>query len=139
MQQALLTKGSSKLPLVMAVDRVGHGENGSRKYRFFKMDGLRASAYLSRVILRRLLTCLALITGLAAIGAPVNAGVVDTFAAQVRTSKAAPAAPDAERAECPVQCATVVGRREQASNCRQRRTVVITIPTVQYGPDRALE
>jgi len=90
-------------------------------------------------MLRRLLACLALITGLAAIGAPVNAGVVDTFAAQVGASRSVPSAPAAERAECPVPRSTTIGRREQGSNCRQRRTVIITIPTVQYGPDRALE
>ena len=103
------------------------------------MDSGPDNPYLSRAMLRRFLACLALITGLAAIGAPVNAGVVDTFAAQVGASRSVSSAPAAERAECPVQRSASTGRREQAIGCRQRRTVVITIPTVQYGPDRALE
>jgi hypothetical protein len=103
------------------------------------VDARRANAYLPRVMLRRLLACLALITGLAAIGAPVNAGAVDTFAAQVGTSKPVPAAPAVEREECQTQRGAMTGKREKSPDCRQRRTVVITIPTVQFGPDRALE
>ncbi len=89
-------------------------------------------------MLRRFLACLALLTGLAAIGAPVNAAVVDTFAAQVGASKSAPAVPSTERTDCQVQRTNAGTRREQPE-CRQRRPVIIYIPTVQYGPDRALE
>lgn len=102
------------------------------------VDARPVCAYLAAAMLRRLLACLALLTGLAAIGAPVNAGVVDTFAAQVGASKAAPAVPSTERADCQAQRTSTGNRREQPE-CRQRRPVIIYIPTVQYGPDRALE
>jgi len=104
-----------------------------------KVDAPQPSAYLSRVMLRRLLACLALITGLTAIGAPVNAAMADTVAAQVGTSRSTPAAPSVEREECKVQRGAMAGRRGQSTDCRPRQTVIITIPTVQFGPDRALE
>lgn len=91
------------------------------------------------MILRRLLACLALLTGLAAIGTPANAAVADALAAQVGVSKTAPSAPTTERCECSSTRGTAPGKREQAPQCRQRRTIVITIPTIQFGPDRALE
>ncbi|QYU68702.1 hypothetical protein J4558_00690 [Leptolyngbya sp. 15MV] len=90
-------------------------------------------------MLRRFFACLALLTGLAAVGAPVNAGAVDTFAAQVGASRAAPAAPSAERAECQAQRGSMSAKRERTVDCPPRRPVIIYLPTVQYGPDRALE
>ena len=88
---------------------------------------------------RRLLACLALLTGLAAIGTPANAAFADTLSAQVGASKTAPGTPSTERCECSAQRGTAPGKREAAPQCKQRRPVVITIPTIQYGPDRALE
>ncbi len=102
------------------------------------MDAGGGRDYLARVMLRRLLACLALLTGLASIGVPVNAGVVDTFAAQVGVSKPAPSTPSAERIECQAPRGTAGTRRDQPE-CRQRKPVIIYIPTIQYGPDRALE
>ena len=90
-------------------------------------------------MLRRLLACLALLTGLAAIGAPANATVADALTAQVGVSKTAPSTPATERCECSIQRGTVPGKREQGPQCKQRRPIVITIPTIQFGPDRALE
>ena len=52
-------------------------------------------------MLTRLLACLALLTGLAAVGAPAKAAT--------------------------------------APECKPRKPVVIYIPTVQFGPDRAFE
>lgn len=88
---------------------------------------------------RRLLACLALLTGLAAIGTPVNAAVADALSAQVGVSKTAPTAPATERCECATQRGNAPGKRDQSPACRQRRTIVITIPTIQFGADRALE
>ncbi len=90
-------------------------------------------------MLRRLFACLALLTGLAAVGAPVNAGVVDTVAAQVGASKPAPTVAPTERAECQQPRSSTGNRRTQSADCRPRRTVIITIPTVQFGADRAFE
>ncbi len=90
-------------------------------------------------MLRRILTCLALITGLAAAGAPLNASVTDALSAQVGTSKPAPSAPSADECECRSQRGTAPSKREQNPKCKPRKPVIIYIPTVQYGPDRALE
>lgn len=103
------------------------------------MDAPRASAYLPHVMLRRLLACLALLTGLAAVGAPINAGVVDPVTAQVGVNKPAPTVAPTERAECQQPRASTGNRRTQSADCRPRRTVIITIPTVQFGADRAFE
>ncbi|OZA91883.1 MAG: hypothetical protein B7X57_09390 [Erythrobacter sp. 34-65-8] len=88
---------------------------------------------------RRLLACLALLTGLAAIGTPANAAFAETLSAQVGVSKAASGTPAAERRECSAQRGTNPAKRDVAPQCKHRRAIVITIPTVQYGPDRALE
>ncbi|MFN3517482.1 MAG: hypothetical protein ACK4YM_10025, partial [Novosphingobium sp.] len=76
-------------------------------------------------MVRRLLACLALLTGLAAIGAPVNATVADALAAQVGVSKTAPSTPAAERCECATQRGTAPGKRDQAPQCKHRRPVVV--------------
>lgn len=90
-------------------------------------------------MLRRFLACLALLTGLAAMGAPANAAVADALSAQVGVSKTAGCAQSSERCECIAARASSSDKREVPPRCRQRRPIVITIPTVQFGPDRALE
>ena len=72
-------------------------------------------------------------------GAPASATVADALSAQVGVSKTAPSTPATERCECSIQRGTAPGKRDQNPACRQRRTVVITIPTIQFGSDRALE
>lgn len=103
------------------------------------MDRARHRPYLARTMLSRFLACLALITGLAAVGAPVNAGAVDTFAAQVGASRSVSATPSADRTECQSQRGSMSAKRERTVECAPRRSVIIYLPTVQYGPDRALE
>lgn len=90
-------------------------------------------------MLRRLLTCLALITGLAAAGAPLNAGVIDAVSQQVGPSKSVSSIGSAEENECRAQRATAPSKQEEQGDCKPRRSVVIYIPTVQLGVDRALE
>lgn len=98
-----------------------------------------SKAYLRARMLRRILTCLALITGLAAAGTPLNASVVEALSEQVGTSKPAPSTGSAETCECRLQRGTAPGKREQQPQCKPRKPVIIYIPTVQFGPDRALE
>lgn len=90
-------------------------------------------------MLRRILACFALITGLAAAGAPLSADTIESLSQQVGTSKPAPANGCVEVCECsPVQ-AGKVGRKGQTTRCKPGKPLVIYIPTVQFGPDRAFE
>lgn len=91
-------------------------------------------------MLKRLLTCLALITGLAAVATPANAGFVEAISEQFQSS--APSAQPGKSAECSCssQGAAAGDRKAGTANCRKRiRPVTIIIPTVQFGADRAFE
>lgn len=91
-------------------------------------------------MLRSVLTCLAIITGLAATGAPASAAMVEALAQQTQSGEervqpgqkqvceCAERDSEARRAECE--------RKER--KCPPRR-VIIYIPTVQFGADRAYE
>lgn len=96
-------------------------------------------AYLNFKMLRRLLACIALATGLAAVGAPLNAGVVESLSQQVGTSKPGPSTGSAEQCECRSQRGADPSKREPNTKCKPRKPVVIYIPTVQFGADRAYE
>ena len=94
--------------------------------------------YLSRTMLRRILACFALLTGLATVASPAQArmmavmsqSVVEGAQTQVQaTSAACEIAPP--RAE--------LRTRAARESCRPRKPVVIVIPTIQLGPDRARE
>lgn len=98
-----------------------------------------AKAYLSLTMLRRVLTCLAIVTGLAAVGAPVNATIIESLSEQVRTSKPAPHASETESCECRAERERVPGKRGETPECKPRKSVVIHIPAVLLGSDRALE
>ena len=50
---------------------------------------MTGKAYLSRTMLARLLACLALVTGLAAVGAPVNATLLTASSQQVESDGSA--------------------------------------------------
>lgn len=96
-------------------------------------------AYLDFKMLRRLLTCLALITGLAAVGAPLNASVVESLSEQVGASKTSQSPSTNEQCECRSQQGADPSKREPNEKCKPRKPVVIYIPTVQFGADRAYE
>ena len=97
-----------------------------------------AKAYLTAAMLRRLLACLALISGLAAVGAPAHARMNAVVAQQVEECAVGVSGRQ-------VACASGGSTAEEAARSvvpvkpRPRRPVVIYIPTVQYGPDRAWE
>ena len=94
--------------------------------------------YFSRTMLRRLLACLALFTGLAAVGAPVQAALVEALD-QLEIS--------AERGEDGKAATPTCEQRQEKERrkgarpapCPEERTVRIYIPSVMLGPDRALE
>jgi hypothetical protein len=90
-------------------------------------------------MLRRILTCLALITGLAAVGAPADARMTLDVAQQVEIT--AGTAQAGQTAPCVVAQQKLTSRAKDAplGDCKRRKPLVIFIPTVQFGPDRALE
>ena len=96
-------------------------------------------SYLRGTMPRRILTCLALITGLAAVGAPLNATVVGSLSEQVGASKPASTSPASEECECRSQRGSDPSKREPNAKCKPRKPVIIYIPTVQFGADRAYE
>lgn len=98
---------------------------------------MKVEAYLGRKMLARLLACLALVTGLAAVGVPASAAVSQAASQQVEV--------DGQQQGKSVPCTPVSPRN--ASNpvdssqpkCRARKPLVVYIPTVQFGSDRAFE
>jgi hypothetical protein len=103
------------------------------------MDGMLGKAYLTRAMLRRILACLALITGLAAIGTPAEARMMLDNGRQVENSTGvSQGAPQAACNSAP-QRTNAQGRVIAQPGCQPRRPIVIYIPTVQFGPDRAFE
>jgi len=90
-------------------------------------------------MLTRLLACLALVTGLAAIGTPANAAVAQTLrteisgrAVETQPGKAQPCAVVARQRALPAT-------KGDDAACRRYQPITIYIPTVQFGPDRAFE
>jgi hypothetical protein len=100
---------------------------------------MSGKAYLGRTMLARLLACLALITGLAAVGAPAQAAMLQASSQQVASGgqQAQPGKTDscAEADQRNVQSAT----RDGPARCGSRKRVIIYLPTVLFGPDRAFE
>ncbi len=91
-------------------------------------------------MLRRLLACLALFSGLAAIGSPVSPAMAEAVAGQVGQSVAAGETRGIEKCAC--REGTVSGPESKKcgdSRPAPRRTIRIYIPTVQFGADRAYE
>ena len=89
-------------------------------------------------MLRRLLACLALITGLAATGAPVSVAAVEATTQRVVSS-------ETTRQETEARCKRAdqrggnAGRSESERRCKERKSVTIYVPTVQIGSDVAYE
>lgn len=94
-------------------------------------------AYLtSQPMLRKLLACLALLTGLAAAGAPAQAEVASAVASRLEVSMAAPAAARVASVVAPA----TPGKRERATRPDPiARPAPCTPATVELGSDRARE
>ena len=94
--------------------------------------------YLGKTMLRRLFACLALLTGLAAAGAPAQATLMGELE-QLEIS--------AERGEKDKSVASPCEQRRQEQRrngekpapCLQERGVRVYIPSVMFGADRAFE
>ena len=86
-----------------------------------------------------MLTLLALLTGLAAFGAPAHAAVIDMFGPQVQSGSERDG--EERRVECRQRKDDERGpvKREDIRDCPVRKQVRIYVPTVMFGPDRAYE
>lgn len=99
---------------------------------------MQVEAYLGRKMLARLLACLALVTGLAAVGVPANAAVSQAASQQVETE--GQQQPGRSAVCTPASPRNTSGPIDSAQpKCRARKPVVIYVPTVQFGADRAFE
>lgn len=90
-------------------------------------------------MLARILAAFALVTGLASIGAPADARLLASISEQVESAPSSQTG--SAQVPCPVatQDARLKGKVDPNADCKPRRPVIIYLPTVQYGPDRALE
>lgn len=90
-------------------------------------------------MLRRLLACLALITGLAAAGAPAHANVAGAVAAQLEMAERVEDSTRSEEQSCADRQRQQRQKGVKVTPCKPSEPVTIYIPTVQFGPDRAFE
>ena len=88
-------------------------------------------------MLRILLTCLAFLTGLIALGAPGHAMLAESSVSRSADEVCDPEE-DNKRCVCRTKYAVRDWRIVAEKVCRLRGPVVF-IPTVQYGPDRLRE
>lgn len=90
-------------------------------------------------MLKRLLTCLALLTGLTAAGVPAQARMVETLTAQLASDGKASAIQRGQDCVCTKPSKNPLKIERQTDTCRPAKPVTIFLPTVQFGPDRAFE
>jgi hypothetical protein len=103
------------------------------------LDGPDASAYLKRTMLRRLLACLALLTGLAAVSAPAHANLHDAMGAQLELTQKAEDSGKSDTITCAERQRKERQRGERVTPCRPGEGVRVVIPTVMIGVDRSAE
>ncbi|MCT2558227.1 hypothetical protein N0B51_04470 [Tsuneonella sp. YG55] len=90
-------------------------------------------------MLRRILACFALITGLTAAGSPAEARIMAVMTQSVVEATQSQQQAPATACEAIQQRANLRSKGAGPAPCRPRKPVVIIIPTIQFGPDRALE
>ena len=103
------------------------------------VDDMFAKAYLTATMLRRIFACFALITGLAATATPAQARMMAVMTQSVVEGAQAQQAQQTPACEVQQPRANLRGKVASRTDCRPRKPVVIVIPTIQFGPDRALE
>ena len=101
------------------------------------MDIPSSNLYLNRAMLRLLLTCLAFLTGLVAVGTPASAMFAESSVSGT-TAEACETKREDARCECRSTIHLRNWRLAVERKCRRVQTVIF-LPTVQIGPDRALE
>ena len=90
-------------------------------------------------MLRQLLTFLALLTGLAAIGAPVQAAVAGGAGAVLERSDFASSQAAESEKGCEDKKQTQLGNEDKPTPCGKRKVITVYVPTVMFGADRAFE
>lgn len=88
--------------------------------------------------MRRLFAFLALLTGLTAIGATPQASVLSAVAMEVAAAETTQGE-KRKQPECRTERKNPASRGDATKDCKETRPVIIYIPTVQFGPDRAFE
>lgn len=119
---------------------------GIAQMRFAEMCAARALGWTihspgtisARRMLKRLITLLALLTGLAAAGAPAQAMVYDAGAG-VELAAGAEGPCKSDACECPGAVRLSLASPPTAKACKPAPVVTVVIPTVQLGVDRAYE
>ncbi|MCR2834047.1 hypothetical protein [Parerythrobacter lacustris] len=91
-------------------------------------------------MLRRLLACLALITGLAAVGAPLSVSAAEAMSQQVSNGSCVSEQGREQRCDCAEKRTNQpFSRKKSSTGCKPRKPVLVNIPPLYLGPDRALE
>ena len=103
------------------------------------MDLIVRSNYMRSTMLRRLLTCLALITGLAAAGAPVSAIAVEAQGQRTESSVCLAESGKELRCDCIERTDRQNAGKKGSQACKPRKPIVIYLPPLYLGIDRAHE
>ena len=90
-------------------------------------------------MLRQVLALFALLSGLAAVGAPVHAAVSGNIGAVMEQSSTREADARTKKAPCPARDDKQKLRETKPAPCAKSSTVIIYVPTVMFGVDRAYE
>ncbi|MEZ5679755.1 MAG: hypothetical protein R3E14_00480 [Erythrobacter sp.] len=90
-------------------------------------------------MLRQLLALLALLSGLAAVGVPAQAAVGSGVDIGLEQSAESEVAPKSGKPNCVERDAEQKLKGDKSAPCRPAPTVIIVVPTVMFGPDRAYE
>ncbi|MFZ1743856.1 MAG: hypothetical protein WAT93_13440 [Pontixanthobacter sp.] len=88
--------------------------------------------------MRHLIALFALLSGLAAVGAPVTAAQISEACEQVASAESSQQGKQCQ-CESRSERKPVPGKSGSGKSCKARKPVVIYIPTVQFGADRAYE
>ncbi len=90
-------------------------------------------------MLRRLLACLVLISGLTAIGTPAHANIVEAVGTTIEQAERGEK--DARRVlpSCVERQREQRARGDKVTPCKPDETVAILVPRVMFGIDRAYE
>ena len=110
----------------------------ARGKRSSGVDALGDTPYLSDAMLRRLITLLALLTGLAAAGAPAHA-VVYTAASGVEVATGAEKTCKGDACRCADADRQTFDLPREKKPSKPATVITVFIPTVQMGIDRACE
>lgn len=103
------------------------------------MDKAVRRHYCGITMFRQFLTLLALLSGLAAYGAPAQAAIGSGVDIGVEQAADNSVVPKSGKPVCADREAQQKVKGDKSTPCRPAPTVVIVVPTVMFGSDRAYE